>query len=262
MAQGKSMVRPLTSTRARELVSRYRDRTAPPPYSYATVEDFCDSVDNLPQLTGLQGDLKDVQRPWTAKALLNLVAPGSTLIEIGAGRPEVAQLLADCGYNVIAVDPYEGAGHGPTEYEAYKQHYPRVKIVKRLFEESLDLPQADAIYSISTLEHLPDLQPVFRAIVKHLKPGGLSLHSVDIVTQGNAADWHHQLARNTLAFHGAGDVWDSLLEQANRDLETYWLGPSGHQLWRGKTPYKDFPFRKVLSLQTHARTPDLLLPNL
>jgi SAM-dependent methyltransferase len=255
------MARSLTPNRIQELLKRYRSLEAPAPYGYATVEDYCDSVDHLPEITGLQGDLKDVQRPWTAKTLLTLVKPGSTLIEIGAGRPDVAQFLVDCGYQVIAVDPYEGAGNGPTEYEAYKQHYPRVKIVKRLFEETLDLPKVDAIYSISTLEHVPDLKPVFRAIVKHLKPGGLSLHCVDVVTEGDLFEYHHQVARNMLAFH-SGPAWEPLLDRANKDLETYWLGPSGHQLWRNKTPYKDFPFRKVLSLQTYARTPDLLLPNL
>jgi 2-polyprenyl-3-methyl-5-hydroxy-6-metoxy-1,4-benzoquinol methylase len=249
----------ISRERAEQLLARYKGRVPCPPLSYATVEDYCDSVDHLPEITGLQGDLKDVQRPWTAKAILGLLQPGATLVEIGAGRPEVAQLLTDCGYHVIAVDPYEGAGNGPTEFEVYRNQYPAVDIRKTYYDEALDIPPVDAVYSISTLEHVPDLRPIFRAIRKHLKPGGLSLHCVDIVVEGKEYEHHHEVARQMMRFHGpnAGGGWPELMDRASRDLEAYFLGPSGHQLWRHKTPYSDFPFRKVLSLQVHARAGEL-----
>jgi 2-polyprenyl-3-methyl-5-hydroxy-6-metoxy-1,4-benzoquinol methylase len=253
----------LPPDRARAVEQRYRNQKPPARISYATVADFCDSVDHLPEITGRQGDLKDVQRPWAVKMILALVPRGATLVEIGAGMPDVAQALVDCGYRVIAVDPYEGAGNGPTEYEAYKARFPRVDIRRQLFDETLDLTApVDAVYSISTLEHIDDLEPVFRAIRKFLKPEtGLSVHCMDVVTRGMDDAYHLRQAAQLLHLHGEpGGAWDALLQQANQDLETYFLGPSGHQLWRGATPYEKFPYRKVLSLQSYARTPDLLLP--
>ena len=38
--------------------------------SYATVCDFNDSVQNFSSICGLNGDLKNVQRPWVIKAIL------------------------------------------------------------------------------------------------------------------------------------------------------------------------------------------------
>ena len=64
------------------------------------------------------GDLKDVQRPWVLKAIVGAVPPGSRLLEIGAGEPLVAELLARLGYDVTVVDPYDGRDRGPTDLEA------------------------------------------------------------------------------------------------------------------------------------------------
>ena len=244
----------LTAERRAQVLARYRGKPVAP-LGYATVEDFCESVDRLPEITGRQGDLKDVQRPWTVKALLGLLEPSATLAEIGAGLPDVAQVLTECGYRVIAVDPYEGAGNGPVEYEKYRQLFPGVDIRKQYFDETLQVDKkVDAVYSISTIEHIPDLEPVFRAIHRILKPGGLSLHCIDVVTRGFDEEYHLAQARTLLRLQGEpAEAWDGVLAKANQDVETYWLGPSGHQLWRGATPYKQYPYRKVMSLQTWRR---------
>ena len=91
----------------------------------------------------------------------------------------------------------------------------------------------------------------------------LNLFGVDIVVSGQNVEFHIEHARKTVEFHGRpASTSHGVLHQAQLDVETYFLGPSGHQLWRGGLDYRDFPFRKVLSLQTYARTNDLLLPNL
>src|SRR5262249_58399910 len=105
------------------LPSRYSSRESQP-ISYATVRDFADSLDHLHRLATTQGDLKDVQRPWALKTILSRVPPGSRLLEIGAGQPYVADILASLGYEVWLVDPYDGSGNGPVGFERYRLRRP------------------------------------------------------------------------------------------------------------------------------------------
>ena len=53
--------------------------------SYATVRDYCESRDELPQITPTDGDLKNVQRPWAVKAILANLTPPARVLEIGGG---------------------------------------------------------------------------------------------------------------------------------------------------------------------------------
>ena len=94
------------------LVEHFRQFTIPN-LSYATVREFCDGADHLPQICHFNGDLKDAQRPWMIKAIVATIPPGGKLIEIGGGVPLVAGALAELGYQVTLVDPYEGGGNGP-----------------------------------------------------------------------------------------------------------------------------------------------------
>jgi SAM-dependent methyltransferase len=234
------------------------------PYlSYATVEDFCDSADNLPQICHLDGDLKNVQRPWAFKAILAKVPPGGKLLEIGGGVPLVAGLLAELGYDVTVVDPYEGAGNGPTEYQNYRQQFPNVNLVKDLFGVNLqgfEPDYFDGIYSISVLEHIPfeGIQDVFAGIRIFLRPGGFSIHCIDNVIQGKGTQYHEDMVKLVLhqqkqlidPNYSLDDDYEKILLQLKEDLETYYLSALGHHQWRGGTAYKDFPFRKVVSMQT------------
>jgi glycosyltransferase involved in cell wall biosynthesis len=248
---------------AMNLLKRYSQVTFPP-LSYATVRDYCDSADNLKFLCTMN-DLKDVQRPWSAKALIGQLNRGGTILEIGAGEPLVASLLQSLGWKVIVCDPYDGSGHGPTGYGRYLKAYPKVRIIRSVFDQSVAEPmrgQLDAVYSISVLEHVQaaDLEKAFAGIDAALKPGGLSLHCADAVVQGNGAEFHlEQMARilqfqNRLA--GTDADWDRCLRSiqdlfaaAMQDLDTFFLGPQGHNQWRGSQPCEKFPFRKCISVQ-------------
>lgn len=265
-------VRLLDDAGRQAILGRYAGREIPW-LSYGIVADFCDSADHLPQVCRLDGDLKNVQRPWAVKAVVARARPGARLVEIGAGVPTVAGLLAELGYAVTVVDPYEGAGNGPTEYRRYVRMFPHVTIVRAPFDaDTSDLLPAslDCVYSVSVLEHLSDdgLDALFAGIAKFLRPGGLSIHAVDHVTEGPGADWHagrlkavigHQLR---LAQSGA-DIdrrrvdaeYDRLMASLGSDLETFYLSPQGHQLWRSGRPYSEFSFRKVVSVQSCAARP-------
>ena len=233
---------------------------------YATVRDFCDSADHLPQICYLDGDLKNVQRPWTVKAILGTVPQGGKLLEIGGGMPLVAGLLTELGYQVTLVDAYEGMGNGPTEYETYVQQFPHVTLVKRYFGSDLsgyEESSFDCIYSISVLEHVPQqgIQEIYEGIRKFLKPGGMSIHCIDVVIQGNGTQSHEDALREIFYYQkqlqepgcsrsDTDEQCNTILTALKDDLETFYLSPTGHHLWRCGQTYDQFPFRKVVSIQT------------
>ena len=254
----------LSSDECVGLMNRYRGRSPSEALFYGTVEDFCDSADHLPFLSSLQGDLKDLQRPAALKLIVGLLPPGSSLLEIGAGEPYVAHALARMGYKVIVVDPYDGSGRGPTEFEYYVRKYPDITIIRDLFSKELTGIAAnslDCIYSISVLEHVlqPALDNVFAGIRQFLKPDGHSLHLVDHVLAGEGADFHLRhladiaASQSELAGERAANSVSQLVTALNNlavDLDTYYLSAEGHNKWRGSTPYDSFRFRKVVSVHS------------
>jgi len=252
--------------KAAEIAARFSTANPASETSYATVRDYCESVDHLPEITGLDGDLKNVQRPWAVKALLRAKPPPGRLLEIGGGVPIVSGFLDELGYDVTLVDPYDGSGNGPIEYEKYARAFPKVKIVRGYFEpdmQALAPSSFDAIFSVSVLEHFSkdSLANCFQAIEKYLKPGGASVHCFDFVLQGRAQEHDLANAGNILQHQARLEnrvtetVLDDLLEQLKADTETFFLSPQGHHHWRGGLPYEEFPFRKVVSLQTIAFLP-------
>lgn len=223
--------------------------------SYGTVRDFCDSYDHLHALATEAHDLKDCQRPWVFKAILGTLPRGARLLEIGAGEPIIAELLSCLGYEVWVVDPYEGQGNGPVQYEHFRKQYPGIHILRRQFTEDIDAFDSetfDCIYSNSVLEHIPasELTGIFRAVHRLLKPEGRSIHAVDHVLRGKGAEWHKDHAGCLLELCGfAGGVLDTLAHRMAQDLDTFYLSAEGHNRWRGAKSYDEFPMREVVSLQ-------------
>lgn len=232
--------------------------------SYATVRDFCESVDELTPIAALDGDLKNVQRPWAAKAILATIPPPARILEIGGGEPIISGFLSELGYDVTLVDPYGGFGNGPTDYQRYVEKYPHVKIVREYFRPGLPgfVPHSfDVIFSVSVLEHIPadSLSACFDGISEFLISDGASIHCFDFILLGNGDAHDYQHAQRILAEQKRiGTVEDDppfevLLRRIRADVETFFLSPQGHHNWRGGQPYAAFPFRKVVSLQTIAR---------
>lgn len=232
--------------------------------SYATVRDFCESADELPKITLVEGDLKYVQRPWAVKTILRHLPPPARLLEIGGGEPIVSGFLSELGYDVTLVDPYEPSSHEPIDYERYVRLFPHVKIVREYFRPGLPgiAPGSfDVIFSVSVLEHLPpdSLASAFGAIAEFLSRGGLSVHCFDFILQGEGEAYDRVNAQNILREQAriTGEPtepsFDELLRQLSGDVETFFLSPQGHHKWRSGRTYDDFPFRKVVSLQMVGR---------
>ena len=223
--------------------------------SYATVGDFDDSVQHFPSICGLNGDLKNVQRPWIIKAIIANVPLKAKLLEIGAGEPLVADILTKLGYDVTIIDPYDGTGNGPTEYEYYKAKYKDIRIIKKYVESNmkeLKNDKFDCIYSVSVLEHVPkeNIEPLFDACKKYLVNKGQSIHAIDHVVMGSGQQDHEDRLRLILQHLKLDSQLDSLLDSIKNDVETYFLSAEGHLFWKGQIPYKKFPFRRVVSIQT------------
>ena len=218
----------------------------------------------MPQITAIDGDLKNVQRPWAAKAVLANVPPPARLLEIGGGEPIVSGFLSELGYEVTLVDPYDGFGNGPTDYQRYVELFPHVRIVREYFRpgmSGLTPGSFDAIFSISVLEHLPPntLTSCFGAIGEFLSPQGVSIHCFDFILQG-AGDAHDLVnSQRILSEHQritaqpAAEPFENLVERLKTDVETFFLSPQGHHHWRGGQLYEAFPFRRVASLQMAAK---------
>jgi hypothetical protein len=256
-------IRFLNSASAESIIERFAKRDCSEGLSYASVRDYCESADVLPWITGHDGDLKNVQRPWAVKAVLGCIPPPARVLEIGGGQPVVSGFLSELGYDATLVDPYDGFGNGPTDFQRFVELFPHVQIVRNYFGADMadfDPDNFDVILSVSVLEHIPHapLASCFSGIAKYLRPGGHSVHCFDFVVQGPGMEHALENARYILEQQqrlddGAVDPTVTIRETISRftdDLETFYLSPQGHHNWRGGLPYEQFPFRKVVSLQT------------
>ncbi len=242
----------------RSVVERYGGNFPLPPVSYGTVRDFADSADNMPGLAGANFDMKDQQRCWMVKAILGNVEPGSRLLEIGAGEPLVAGALSRVGYDVTVVDPYDGSGNGPREFEAFRTAYPDVSFVREQFPPRAAIgDDFSAVYSISVLEHVP-LEAIDAVIAGQRKllekQRGHAIHAVDHVLAGWGADEHLEKLRRIAAGMGVSDTdLDRAITQLEADPETYFVSAEAHNRWRGDLPYDQYAMRRIVSVNLFAQ---------
>jgi glycosyltransferase involved in cell wall biosynthesis len=247
------------------LLRRHYAEFAVPVLGYATVADYVDSLEYLPELARINHDIKDVQRPWMLKALLAKVPPGGRLLEIGGGDPWVAGRLVDLGYTVSIVDPYEGCAHGPTEFEEICKAHPDVTFIRGLFPEAMPAASEisfDAIYSISVLEHVPieRIRQLFEGIKRFLRHDRCpTIHAIDHVHRGRGSESHFAMLRRVADAAGLPiSRLDELPRRLEDDPEVYFLSAEAHNLWRGSMPYPEFPMRRVVSV--HICVPGHMIP--
>jgi hypothetical protein len=255
--------------RARELVpdarlweieQRYRGSFPVEPLSHGTVRDLADSRDHFAGLARAAQDMKDLQRCWMVKAVLGCVEPGGRLVEIGAGEPLVADLLSRLGYEVTVVDPYDGSGQGPVEFERFRRAYPQLSFVRERFPPSVGPPVPLAcVYSISVLEHIPleSVGGVVDAALDSLAPGGCAIHAIDHVLAGWGAEAHLERLEEIVRRSGiAQDDLHRLLDRVRDDPDTYFVSAEAHERWRGDLPYDEYPMRRIASIMCTSRKSD------
>ena len=240
-----------------ELEDRYRDSFEVEPLSYGTVRDLADSLDNLGGLARANGDMKDLQRCWVLKAVLGTVEEGAHLVEIGAGEPLVANLLTKLGHRVTVIDPYDGSGQGPREFERFRTAYPDVEFIRERFPPSAALPADVAcVFSVSVLEHIDrdDIADVIGAAAELVAPGGCSIHAIDHVVAGWGSDAHLERLEEIVNRSGLEvDRLHELIEELRADPDAYFVSAEAHERWRGALPYDDYPMRRIASIGLASR---------
>ena len=251
------MIRPFPSERLWELQELYEGSFEVEELSYGTVRDLADSRDHLGELARANSDMKDQQRCWMVKAVLGSVERGGHLVEIGAGEPLVADLLARLGYRVTVVDPYDGSGSGPLQFEEFRSQYPDLSFIRDRFPPSQGIPDGVAgVYSISVLEHIPveSVGGVVDAASVALAPGGCAIHAVDHVAAGWGADAHLERLEEIVRQSGLAPArLHQLLARLQTDPEAYFVSAEAHERWRGALPYEDYPMRRIASVALLSR---------
>lgn len=119
--------------------------------------------------------LKGIQDAWILSQFNGW--QGQRLLEVGGGNSRVLPLLS--GNQLWNVEKYEGVGNGPVEPEILDG----VTVINAFMGEyHPHLPQVDAIFSISVIEHIPFEQydDLFQDMARCLVPNGLSVHAIDL----------------------------------------------------------------------------------
>jgi ubiquinone/menaquinone biosynthesis C-methylase UbiE len=141
-------------------------------------------------------DLKVYQDIFMYNFLLSNFKDGAKLLEIGGGESRMVQLLKH-RYEIWNLDRLEGMGHGPLSL-MNTEGYRLVKDYIGEFNQELPESYFDCVFSISTLEHVPEDEALFSNILadirRVLKPGGISVHCIDI-NLGQQDYWPARLLR-------------------------------------------------------------------
>jgi len=216
-------------------------------------------MESLPELSFINGDLKDVQRPWVAHTILHNIPVGAKCLEIGGGDPHVADFLTKKGYRVTVIDPYDGRHGGPSDMSEFVVGYPDITFIRGEFPsgtQHIKDESFDCVYSVSVLEHVPGqvASTFHREIKRLLKTGGFNIHAIDHVTMGNGADFHYEnLVQWAAGFDITHASVDSILTKSNADADCYFLSAEAHNKWRGHLSYSQFPMRRVIGINVLTR---------
>ncbi|MDB9451606.1 class I SAM-dependent methyltransferase [Dolichospermum circinale] len=105
--------------------------------------------------------------------LLNL-SQGSIIADIGAGTGGYSQLIANQGFSIYAVEPSSVMRNQAIQH-------PQIKWFTG-YAETLPLPDksVDAVVSILTIHHFPDLAKAFQEMHRVVKDGAIVLLTFDI----------------------------------------------------------------------------------
>ncbi|MHA1280408.1 MAG: class I SAM-dependent methyltransferase [Candidatus Helarchaeota archaeon] len=126
-------------------------------------------------------DLKVYQDALVYTFILDNLPSGACILEIGGGESRIINELKG-QYEIWNLDKLEGSGFGPKDLITTNGFH---LVQDYIGNHSPYLPDSyfDLIFSISTIEHLPQKSKIVNNaiddIMRLLKPGGYSLHCID-----------------------------------------------------------------------------------
>ncbi len=180
-----------------------------------------------------------IEYPWTTRALQ--LKPGDWVLDIGSGTSTYPHMLAREGVHVVVVEL--------DRQRVFWQQRKRQTTARAgdgqlwlLVADATQLPFRDAVFprisAISSLEHIPDDEPVGREIGRVLTPGGIAVLTLPYTTQERTAFFadikpFRRVAPNAFVqegkagsffrFYTWADIYRVYLEPAQATL-TAWCG--------------------------------------
>ena len=134
-----------------------------------TIADFGEQWTRYADNDGYYGSpalLEDVVGPLFDLKSLN----GLVVADIGAGTGRFTSILLRCGARkVVAVEPSRGFDALVTNTSPLRE---RIEYVNAGGEQFRPAEKVDFAFSYGVLHHIPDPEPVVRAVFEALKPGG------------------------------------------------------------------------------------------
>ncbi|MFH1176664.1 MAG: class I SAM-dependent methyltransferase [Acidobacteriota bacterium] len=127
--------------------------------------------------------LKRYQDLLTLSFIESWVPEGARLLEVGGGDSRIIRFLKG-RYELWNADKLEGLGCGPRQVKEIG--FKLVRAYLGDFSPQLADSSFDFVFSISALEHIPQSDPgllprIHADLNRVLKPGGYSLHCLDVV---------------------------------------------------------------------------------
>lgn len=140
-------------------------------------------------------DLKVYQDLLIFSFLIGNTQEGSKILDIGGGDSRILKYFKNI-HECWNIDKLEGVGNGPKEIDT--SGYRLVYDYMGNFNDELPDNYFDVVFSISTLEHVPlddveSYENILKDINRVLKPGGYSIHCIDVVWVDFEEIWTNEI---------------------------------------------------------------------
>ena len=200
--------------------------------------------------------LKKYQDLLVFKFIKDHITEGGRILDVGGGLSRILHYFSKT-HECWNVDKMEGLGNGPTMVA--KVPYKLVNDYMGNFNPDLPANFFDLVFSISALEHTPEDETVFSNIISDidrvLKPGGFSLHLLDVRFLPNGRFWTNPIVHTIFKKVETLNKYTNP-EQAAKDPDLYVMSKKAYdKKWLPITKMSYEQFGRPASLNILWRKP-------